>query len=72
MCGRRGGMCGAHYWAFPGRHHAEQIILGVEEKADHLVLLRQQTILARFGELALKSEDIDEILTEACRLVGRR
>jgi len=44
--------------------------LGVEEKADHLVLLRQQTILARFGELALKSEDVDEILTEACRLVG--
>lgn len=34
------------------------------------VLLRQQTALARFGELALKSEDIDEILTEACRLVG--
>ncbi len=36
----------------------------------HLELLRQQTILARFGELALKSDDLDEILTEACRLVG--
>ncbi|SDB68805.1 HWE histidine kinase domain-containing protein [Belnapia rosea] len=33
-------------------------------------LLRQQTVLARFGEFALKSEDLDEILTEACRLVG--
>ena len=33
-------------------------------------LLRQQTILARFGELALRSDDLEEILTEACRLVG--
>ncbi|MBD0276248.1 MAG: GAF domain-containing protein, partial [Acetobacteraceae bacterium] len=33
-------------------------------------MLRQQTTLARFGELALKSDDLDEILTEACRLVG--
>ncbi len=32
--------------------------------------LRQQTVLARFGELALQSDDLDEILTEACRLVG--
>ena len=32
--------------------------------------LRQQDVLARFGELALRSEDLDEILTEACRLVG--
>jgi hypothetical protein len=29
-----------------------------------------KTILAKFGELALKSDDLDEILTEACRLVG--
>jgi signal transduction histidine kinase/CheY-like chemotaxis protein len=36
---------------------------------DHLALLRQQTILAKFGELALKSDDLDAILTEACRLV---
>ena len=43
-----------------------------EVKGDHLALLRQQTILAKFGELALKSDDLDEILTEACRLVGRR
>ena len=33
-------------------------------------VLRQQDVLARFGELALKSDDLDEILTEACRLVG--
>ncbi|WP_375403718.1 histidine kinase dimerization/phospho-acceptor domain-containing protein, partial [uncultured Sphingomonas sp.] len=33
-------------------------------------LLRQQTILAQFGELALRSDSLDEILTEACRLVG--
>jgi signal transduction histidine kinase/CheY-like chemotaxis protein len=39
------------------------------KKDDHLALLRQQTILARFGELALRSDDLDEILTEACRLV---
>jgi signal transduction histidine kinase/ActR/RegA family two-component response regulator len=34
-------------------------------------LLRQQTTLARFGELALRSDDLDEILTEACRLAGQ-
>ena len=33
-------------------------------------LLRQQDALAKFGELALRSENLDEILTEACRLVG--
>src|SRR3954453_5725927 len=33
-------------------------------------LLRQQDALARFGELALRSDDLDEILTEACRLVA--
>lgn len=32
--------------------------------------LRHQTTLAKFGELALKSDDLDEILTEACRLAG--
>ncbi len=40
------------------------------ENVDRLELLRQQTVLARFGELALRSNDLDEILTEACRLVG--
>jgi two-component sensor histidine kinase len=33
-------------------------------------LLGQQRVLARFGEMALASEDLDEILAEACRLVG--
>jgi two-component sensor histidine kinase len=33
-------------------------------------LLEQQQTLARFGELALKSDDLFEILNEACRLVG--
>ena len=32
--------------------------------------MRQQTALARLGELAVRSEDLDEILTESCRLVG--
>ncbi len=33
-------------------------------------LLRQQVVVARFGELALRSEDLDKILTEACHLVS--
>ena len=41
----------------------------VEESRDQ-ELLQQQTALARFGELALKSDDLDEVLTEACHLVG--
>ena len=40
------------------------------EQGDHLASLRQQTVLARFGELALRSDNLDEILTQACRLVG--
>jgi PAS domain S-box-containing protein len=32
--------------------------------------LRQQGVLARFGEFALRSDNLDDILTEACRLVG--
>ena len=36
----------------------------------HDGLLKQQTVFARFGELALKSDDLDQILTEACRLAG--
>lgn len=40
------------------------------EEVDHLELLRQQTVLAQFGEFALRSDDLDKILTEACRLVG--
>jgi len=33
-------------------------------------LLRQQDALARFGEFALRSDDLDAILHEACRLVS--
>jgi len=33
-------------------------------------LLRHDFTFVKFGELALKSDDLDEILTEACRLVG--
>jgi len=38
--------------------------------AKHEVLLKQQGALAQFGELALKTHDLDAILQEACRLVG--
>jgi len=34
-------------------------------------LLLQQEVLAKFGELALRSDSLDEILTEGCRLVGK-
>ncbi len=43
-------------------HHGE---LEHEQK-----LLRQQDALARFGEHALRSDDLTEILQEACGLVG--
>ncbi len=33
-------------------------------------LLRRQRALADFGDLALRSEDLDAVLTEACRLVA--
>ena len=36
-----------------------------------IALLRKQAALATFGELALRSDDTDEVLTEACRLVGQ-
>jgi signal transduction histidine kinase len=45
-------------------------VLGDTEKGGYVELLRQQTALARFGELALRSDDLEEILTEACRLAG--
>ena len=45
--------------------------MGNLKKSDQLELLRQQTILAKFGELALQSDDLDEILTEACNLIGQ-
>jgi signal transduction histidine kinase/CheY-like chemotaxis protein len=45
-------------------------VLGDTGKGSDVELLRQQTVLARFGELALRSDDLEEILTEACRLAG--
>ncbi len=45
-------------------------MLGDTENGGYVELLRQQTALARFGELALRSDDLAEILTEACRLAG--
>lgn len=45
-------------------------VLGDTEKGGYVELLRQQTALARFGELALRSDALEEILTEACRLAA--
>ena len=44
--------------------------MSIVEKRNDVELLRHETILVKFGELALKSNDLDEILTEACHLVG--
>lgn len=41
---------------------------GEQDSRDQL--LKQQAALVRFGELALKSDDLEEVLNEACRLVG--
>jgi PAS domain S-box-containing protein len=46
-----------------------EIALGERMKIED-TLLRQRKVLARFGELALASDDIEQILDEACRLVG--
>jgi two-component sensor histidine kinase len=34
-------------------------------------MVERQRVLADFGELAVRSEDLDEVLVEACRLIGR-
>jgi len=52
------------------RSDAERASVNDADEADRSASLRQQTVLARFGELALRSDNLDEILTEACRLVG--
>ncbi len=44
--------------------------MSTAKKRDELELLRHETTLVKFGELALKSNDLDGILTEACHLVG--
>ena len=41
-----------------------------EMQGSYLRRPRHETALAKFGELALMSSDLDEILTEACRLVA--
>ena len=41
-----------------------------DDDTPEALLLRQQDVLARFGELALRSDDLDDILHQACRLVG--
>ncbi|MET0527759.1 MAG: GAF domain-containing protein, partial [Microvirga sp.] len=33
-------------------------------------MMKRQQVLADFGEFALRSENLDEVLTEACRLVA--
>jgi two-component sensor histidine kinase len=38
--------------------------------AERDALLKQQTGLAKFGELALRTDDLDTILQEACRIVS--
>ena len=38
---------------------------------DHDQMKLQQRILADFGEFALRSENLDDVLTEACRFVGK-
>jgi signal transduction histidine kinase len=43
------------------------LVIYSEERTE---LLRHQAVLSRFGELALRSDNLDEILTEACRLIG--
>lgn len=54
-----------------GRLNNGVLVLGDKaERGGYVDLLRHQTTLARFGELALRSNDLDEILTEACRLAG--
>jgi PAS domain S-box-containing protein len=37
---------------------------------DSELMVRRQRVLANFGEFALRSESLDEVLMEACRLVG--
>ncbi|WP_426239196.1 PAS domain S-box protein [Pararhizobium sp. DWP1-1-3] len=41
-----------------------------KQTLDQGQLLKRQKILADFGEFALRSDDLDSVLTEACRLVG--
>jgi signal transduction histidine kinase len=44
--------------------------MGDQLEDERAKLLRQQAALAKFGELTLRSSELDHILTEACRIVG--
>jgi signal transduction histidine kinase/ActR/RegA family two-component response regulator len=44
--------------------------MSATHEQNHLTLLRQQTALTEFGEVALTADNLDHILTEACRLVA--
>ncbi len=44
--------------------------MSITARADPGEILAQQAALARFGEYALRSDDLDLILQEACRLVA--
>lgn len=37
---------------------------------DKLQMMKRQQVLADFGDFAIRSEQLDEVLTAACRLVG--
>ena len=39
--------------------------------ADLKDMIKRQQVLADFGEFAISSQDLDEVLMEACRLVGQ-
>jgi two-component sensor histidine kinase len=41
------------------------------EDLSQVELLEQRSVLAEFGDFALKTENLDDILTRACELVGR-
>jgi GAF domain-containing protein len=55
--------------ALPGGDGPRLLVTGTAELDQ--TMIRQQTTLARFGEFALRSSELDEVLTEACRLVGQ-
>ena len=55
--------------AFPGGDGPRLLMTGAAELDQ--TMIRQQTTLIKFGEFALRSSELDEILTEACRVVGQ-
>ena len=42
----------------------------MSDRAPNTGMLKRQQVLADFGEFALESQNLNEVLTEACRLVG--